>query len=185
VVSASSYFRVRAHTGLRVRVWLHCVVSAVCLQSLGEPACVTDYNCCRLCGLHGSGGMPADVFHQSHWQWHLEYAGEESSMKIVCLLCIVLPSESMGREWALDGTQYLQKTWMKAYGQLQNLKVIVKAAVCAFVVWQMSSGCESACWCCRPNVWHCFGLIISDCVLRALYRRLPFYTMADIVGSRF
>lgn len=77
-----------------------------------------------------------------------------------------------GKWWAPDGMQYLQKIWMKAYGQLQNLKVIMKAAVCAFVVWQICSRCESAYWWCRPNVCHCFGLIVSNCVLRALYRRV-------------
>lgn len=46
-------------------MWLQCMVSVVYLQSLGEPAGVLDYHARGLCSLHGSGGMPADVFQQS------------------------------------------------------------------------------------------------------------------------
>lgn len=45
-----------------------CMVSAVCLQSPGEPVGVADYHGRGLCSLHDSGGVPADVFHQSQWQ---------------------------------------------------------------------------------------------------------------------
>lgn len=66
------------------------------------------------------------------------------------------------------------RTSVKACGQLQDLRVIMKVTLCAFGLWQSSSGCDLGIPLIlqAPFLLLMFSLNFPKCGLTALYSRV-------------